>query len=344
MERPYILFLLLTIVLFALIFLLMLRWKRKAEDAFGEKEVIKNLMPETSPSKPLVKFILLMVAFAFIVFGLANPRTGSKLENVKRKGVELMICLDVSNSMLAQDIKPSRLERAKQAISKLIDRLENDKIGMIVFAGKSYIQLPLTPDYGATKMYLSSVSTESVPEQGTAIGSAIAQAVTSFNIKDRGKSKHRAVIVITDGENHEDDAVEAAKMAVDSGVYVHTIGLGLPDGSPIPVYKSGVMSGYKTDASGNTVISKLDENMLQQIAAAGQGIYVRANNTEFGLNKIFDEINKMDKKEMESKIYSEYESQYQYFIAFALFIMVLEIFVFERKNIWFSNLNLFGEK
>lgn len=322
----------------------MLRWKRKAADSFGEKEVIKNLMPDVSHSKQLVKFIFLMVAFAFIVFGLANPRTGSKLENIKRKGVELMICLDVSNSMLAQDIKPSRLERAKQAISKLINKLENDKIGIIVFAGKSYVQLPLTPDYGAAKMYLSSVSTEMIPTQGTAIGGAISEAVKSFNIKDRGKSKHRAIIVITDGENHEDDAVEAAKMAVDSGVYVHTIGLGLPEGSPIPVYKSGVMTGYKTDASGNTVISKLNEDMLQKIAAAGSGIYVRANNTEFGLNKIFDEINKMDKKEMESKIYSDYESHFQYFIAFALFIMILELFVFERKNIWFSNLNLFGEK
>lgn len=255
-----------------------------------------------------------------------------------------MICLDVSNSMLAQDIKPNRLERAKQAINKLIDKLENDKIGLIVFAGRSYTQLPLTPDYGAAKMYLSSVSTEMVPVQGTAIGGAITEAVKSFNIKDRGKSKHRAIIVITDGENHEDDAVEAAKTALDSGVYVHTIGLGLPDGSPIPVYKSGVMSGYKTEADGSTVISKLNEGMLQKIAVAGGGIYVRANNTEVGLNKVFDEINKMDKKEMESKIYAEYESHFQYFIAFALFIIVLEIFIFERKNIWFSKLNLFGEK
>lgn len=344
-ERTEILFLLLLLGAFVLIYFMMLVWRRKALSRFASNNTIGDLMPDASGTKSLIKFILLSVAFASLVFALANPRSGSKLEKVKRKGVELMICLDVSNSMMAQDIKPNRLIRAKQAISKLIDKLENDKIGLVAFAGKSYLLLPLTPDYGAAKMYLADVSTQIVPVQGTAIGSAIETAVKGFNVKKRDSKNHRAIIVITDGENHEDDAVEAAKMAVDSGIVVHTIGMGLPDGSPIPVFnKSEELSGYKTDDQGNTIMSKLDETMLQKIAAAGNGIYVRANTTDVGLDKIMAEIDKMDKKEMESKVYSEYESHFVYFIAFALLILIIDIFVFERKTRWFANLNLFGEK
>jgi Ca-activated chloride channel family protein len=299
-------------------------------------------MPDVSGVMPLLKFIALMVALAFLILALARPQTGSKLEKGKRKGVELMILLDVSNSMLAEDIKPNRLERAKQAISKLIDRLENDKIGLIVFAGKPYNQLPITADYAAAKMFLTTVSTDIVPEQGTAIGAAIDMALKSFNFQD--KTKNKAIIIISDGENHEDDAVEAAKTAADNGVYIHTIGMGLPEGSPIPLYKSGVAIGFKQDADGKTVVTKLDEQMLQEIASAGKGIYVRANNTEVGLNKIFDEIDKMQKKEFDAKIYSDYEDQFQFFIAIALLFMISEVFISERRSKWLRKLDIFGER
>jgi len=340
-AHTYYLFGLAVIGLFILLYILQRLWKHRAYKRFGDISVISQLMPDVSGIRPLLKFIALMLALAFIIFAIAMPQTGSKLEKGKRKGVELMILLDVSNSMLAQDIKPSRLERAKQAISKLIDKLENDKIGLIVFAGKPYNQLPITTDFAAAKMFLSTVTTDMVPTQGTAIGAAIDMAEKSFDFKD--KTKNKAIIIISDGENHEDDAVEAAKAAAENGVFVHTIGMGLPEGSPIPVTKNGVVTGFKEDADGKTVVTKLDEAMLQEIATAGKGIYVRANNTEVGLNKVMDEIDKMEKKEYDAKVYSDYEDQFQYFIAFALLFMLGEIFIFERRSKWFRKLDIYGE-
>ena len=341
-EHTYYLIGLAIIVLFVFLFILLKIWKKKAYDRFGEASVISQLMPDVSNVRPLIKFILIMTALAFIIMAIAKPQTGSKLEKGKHKGVELMILLDVSNSMLAQDIKPSRLERAKQAISKLIDKLDNDKIGLIVFAGKPYTQLPITNDYAAAKMFLTTVTTDMIPAQGTAIGAAIVTAANSFNLQD--KSKNKAIIVISDGENHEDDAVEAAKTVVENGIYVHTIGMGLPEGCPIPEYKNGVATGsFKQDADGKTVVTKLNETMLTEIATAGKGIYVRANNTEVGLNKIMDEIDKMEKKEYEAKVYSDYEDQFQYFIAFALLLLLSELFIFERRSKWIRKLDIFGE-
>ena len=340
--HSYYLYGLFIIAAFILLYLLMKRWKKNAYKKYGNISVITQLMPDVSGVMPLLKFIALMLALAFLIIALARPQTGSKLEKGKRKGIELMILLDVSNSMLAEDIKPNRLERAKQAISKLVDRLENDKVGLIVFAGKPYNQLPITTDYAAAKMFLTTVSTDIVPTQGTAIGAAIEMALKSFNFQD--KTKNKAIIIISDGENHEDDAVTSAKAAADEGVYIHTIGMGLPEGSPIPIGKSGATTGYKQDADGKTVVTKLDEQMLQEIASAGKGIYVRANNTEVGLNKIFDEIDKMEKKEFEAKIFSDYEDQFQFFIAVALLFMISEVFIFERRSKWFRKLDIFGER
>ncbi len=341
-AHTYYLFGLGIIAAFILFYVLQRIWKRRAYKKFGDTSVISRLMPDVSETRPLLKFIALMLALSFIILAIAMPQTGSKLKKGKHKGVELMLLLDVSNSMLATDIRPSRLERAKQAISKLIDKLENDKIGLVVFAGKPYTQLPITTDYAAAKLFLSTVSNDIVPEQGTAIGAAIETAVKSFNFQD--KTKNKAIIIISDGENHEDDAVEAAKAAAESGVYVNTIGMGLPEGSPIPEYKNNIATGYKQDAEGKTIVTKLDETMLQEIAAAGKGIYVRANNTEVGLNKIMDEIDKMEKKEYDVKVYSDYEDQFQYFIAFALLLMLGEIFIFERRSKWFRKLDIFGER
>lgn len=315
--------------------------RRRALKKFGHQEILGQLMPYSSQGRPVLKFIILMLALAFFITGIARPQFGSKLKTVKREGVELIIALDVSNSMMAEDIQPNRLERAKRAISRLIDRLKDDKIGLIVFAGDAYTQLPITSDYNSAKLFLNAVNTQIVPKQGTAIGAAIDLARKSFS--PGADAANKAIIVITDGENHEDDAVSAAKAAVEEGIVVHTIGMGLPSGSPIPVLRNG-QTEYMKDRDGNVVVTKLNEQMLEQIAAAGQGVYVRANNSQVGLNALFDEINKMQKEEMETRTYSEYDDQFQYFFAAGLFLLLLEFVILERRNRFFKNIHLFKTK
>jgi len=321
-ANTYFLYGLLLIPFFIVIFWLMLRWKRKALNLFGEYAIIEQLIPDVSKGRLILKFCLLMFAYVFLIISLSNPQIGSKLEKIERKGVDLMIALDVSNSMLAQDIKPCRLDKAKQAISQLLDKLGNDRIGIIVFAGKAYIQLPITTDYAAAKLFLSTINTDVVPTQGTAIGDAIELAVNSFD-----NDKHsKAIIVITDGENHEGNAIDAAEAASELGINIYTIGMGLPEGAPIPVYnKYNSQIGYKKDKQNNTIITKLDETMLQQIASAGKGIYVRANNIQSGLKKVFNKINKMEKTEYESKIFSDYEDRFQYFIGISIIFLLIEL-------------------
>jgi Ca-activated chloride channel family protein len=328
-ENIEFLYALLLIPLFLGLYIWQHYWKKKVLDEFGEKNVVSRLMPMKSISNPGWKFALIMLSYIFLVFGLANPQIGSKLHKVERKGSDLVIALDVSNSMLAQDIRPDRLSRAKQALSRLIDRLEGDRIGIVVFAGKAYSQLPITSDYSAAKMFLNTISTEIVPVQGTAIADAISLSIDSFEDDDHGK----AIIVMTDGENHEGDAVEAARKAAEKGINVYTIGMGLPDGAPIPEFNSRKqLIGYKKDSQGNVIISKLNETMLRQIAAAGNGKFILASNRSGGLEQILDEINQLEKTEFESRMFSDYEDRFQYFIAAALLFIVLEFFIFERRN------------
>lgn len=312
--------------------------RKQALKKFGQQEILNYLMPYSSKNRPVFKFLLVMLALAFFIVGIARPQFGSKLKTVKREGVELIIALDVSNSMMAEDIQPNRLERAKRAISRLVDKLTDDKIGLIVFAGDAYTQLPITSDFNSAKLFLNSVNTQIVPKQGTAIGAAIDLARRSFT--PNGEA-NKAIIVITDGENHEDDAISSAKAAVEEGIIVHTIGMGLPSGSPIPVLRNG-QTDYLKDRDGNVVVTKLNEQMLEQISAAGEGIYVRANNAQVGLNALFDEINKMEKQEMESKTFSEYDDQFQWFFAAGLFLLLLEYVILERKNKYLKNIKLFG--
>ncbi len=314
--------------------------RRRALKKFGQQEILNHLMPFNSKNRPGFKLMIVMLALAFFIAGIARPQFGSKLKTVKRKGVELIIALDVSNSMMAEDIQPNRLERSKRAISRLVDRLKDDKIGLIVFAGDAYTQLPITSDYNSAKLFLNSVNTQIVPKQGTAIGAAIDLARRSFT--PNGEA-NKAIIIITDGENHEDDAVASAQAAVEEGIIVHTIGMGLPSGSPIPVLRNG-QTDYLKDRDGNVVVTKLNEQMLEKISAAGEGIYVRANNAQVGLNALFDEINKMEKQEMESKTFSEYDDQFQYFFAVGLFLLLLEFVILERKNKYLKNIKLFGTK
>ncbi|MDD4225070.1 MAG: VWA domain-containing protein [Mariniphaga sp.] len=323
---------------FTLLFILSRLTRKRALRKFGNHHVISELMPFVSKTRPVFKFSLLMLALAFFIVGTARPQFGSKLKKVQREGVEIIIALDVSNSMMAEDIQPNRLERAKRAIARLVDRLKDDKIGLIVFAGDAYTQLPITSDYNSAKLFLEAVNTQIVPRQGTAIGAAIQMAIRSFT---PGGEANKTIVVITDGENHEDDPVNAAQEAVSGGISVHTIGMGLPQGSPIPVTKNG-QTDYMRDNQGNVVITKLDENTLEKIATTGNGIYVRANNAQVGLNALFDEINKMQKVEMETLVYSEYDDQFQYFFAAGLLLLLLEYLILERKNRYLMKIKLFS--
>lgn len=341
LENIYYLYAGLLVPVFILLFALTRLWRKKAIRLFGDPTVVNQLIHEVSTTKPLIKFILALIALSLIIVGIVNPQIGSKLQEVKRKGADVMIALDVSNSMKSEDLSPNRLERAKQAISKLVDKLEGDRIGIVVFAGEAFVQLPITTDYAAAKLFLETIDTDIIPTQGTAIGTAIRTCIESFG-RDVGKNK--AIIVITDGENHEDDAIEATKEAVEKGISVNTIGMGSPNGSPIPLYKNGSPAGFKKDKDGNTVITKLNEQILEEVASTGKGVYVHATNSETGLNAILDEVNKLEKKNFESKMYSDYDDKFYYFLIPALILITIDLFINERKSKWLEKLNLFETK
>ncbi len=340
LAHPQFLYLLLLIPLLVLLFVLSRHRKKKALARFGDWDLVKRLIPEYSGTREILKFILWSLAWILIVIGMADPQTGSKLEKIKRKGIDMVFALDVSNSMLAQDITPNRLERAKQAIIHLLGKLENDRVGLVVFAGKAYVQMPLTTDYSATRLFLSNINPGMIPVQGTSIGDAIKTSAAGF-----GKTKQsKAVIVITDGENHEDNAIDAARDAAAKGIRVYTIGIGLPDGAPIPVYSGNTQIGYKKDASGITVITRLNEPMLQEIAKAGKGLFVRANNSQSGVQEVFDQINKLEKAEYNEAFFSDYDDRFQFFILAALILIFGEILIANRKGRLAGKINLFSNK
>lgn len=329
-EREIYLYLLFSIPLFVSIFVIIRIARKKALLRFAETDLLEKLMPNVSSLKASLKFFLLMLALAFIVLGVANPELGTKLENVKREGVEVMIALDVSNSMLAEDIKPSRLERAKQSINKLIDQLNNDKIGLVVFAGESFLQLPITTDYSAAKLLLSTVDVDMIGTQGTAIGSAIEMSKKSFDMNNRKVNK--VLIIITDGENHEDDALGKASEIAKDGVIVHTIGMGSVKGSPIPIFNNGNRSDFIRDRSGEIVITKLNADALQQIASSGNGKFIRSGTTDPDLGQLIKEINKLDKTQFESKQFTDFDTKFQYFIFAGLLFLIAELLLTEEKN------------
>ena len=291
--------------------------------AFGDPALVEVLMPSWSRSKGWVKVALFSLAFAFFAIGLARPRTGAKLAERNTKGAEIIVALDVSNSMLAQDYSPNRLERAKLSIARLTERLQDDRIGLVIFAGTSFVQLPVTTDYVSAKMFLGSIDTGSIPVQGTAIGDAIRLSIKSFSAQSE---KSRVIVVISDGENHEDDAVGAAKQAAELGIKVYTIGVGSAEGQPIP------MDGeLLKDKEGNIVVTKLNEQMLRDIARAGGGAYIHAGGEEFGLNPIIQDIRRMEDEEFGSVVFEEYDEQYMYFFGIALLLFVIEMILGERK-------------
>lgn len=332
---------LLAIPLLLFIFLRVNWWKRKAIASLGNKEVVMQLMPQVSFSRPWIKFIFFILAYTLVIIGIADPQLGSKTEEVKRKGADLMILLDVSNSMLAQDLAPNRLENAKRALSQLIDKLHDDRIGIVVFAGQAYVQLPVTTDYAAAKLFLNTINTEMAPTQGTAIGAAINLGMQSFDFKNgTGKS----MIIITDGENHEDDAVAAAKAALARNVTVNVVGVGSEEGAPVPIYQGSKQVGFHNDSTGHPVVSKLDETMGKEIAAAGSGVYVRANNANSGLNIVMDQIAKVQRKMTDTKQFKDFEDRFQFFLGIAFVLLLAEFFISIRKNMRLSKIKLFEVK
>jgi Ca-activated chloride channel family protein len=334
-EHTHFLWFLVIIPIIILIAIIHRVWRKKALANIGEKRLLEQLIPNYAPKMKSIKVGLFTLSCLFLILGLANLQFGSKLEEVKSKGVDIMIALDVSNSMLAEDITPNRLEFAKREIDQLVGKLHNDRLGVVVFAGDAMVQLPITTDYSAVKLFLKNINTNIIAKQGTAIGTALELASESF---DYESPTNKAIIVITDGENHEDDALEFTKQISNQDVIVHTIGMGSQNGGPIPVYKRGKQIGYRKDKEGNTIISKLDEQMLKDIAQNGNGVYVRATSSNSGLPYVLQEIDSMEKTEFDSMVIRNYKSRFQMFlwIALALFI-VREILPDSKK----SNFDLF---
>ena len=323
-ASPVYLWLLLLVPLIPIVYGILRAARKRRIRKFGNETLVRELMPSWSGAKGWVRIVLLSLAWLMFSLGLARPEMGAKLREHEARGAEIMICLDVSNSMLAEDYSPSRLDRAKLAISRMVDKLQGDRIGLIIFAGTSFVQLPITTDYVSAKMFLGSINTASVPVQGTAIGDAILTAAKSFSVQSE---KSRAIIVITDGENHEDDAVDAARQAAELGIKIYTIGVGSLRGQPVPV--DGELL---KDSEGNIVVSRLDETTLKQIAQEGGGAYIHAGNEEFGLNPIIDDIKKMEAERYSSIVFEDFDEQYMYFFGAALLLFVIEMLIGSRKH------------
>ncbi len=333
---PYYLYLLI-ILPFIVALYLYSNWKRRNRiKKYGDPKLLKELMPNISKYRPDIKFWLMFSALTLTIFMLARPQFGSKLETVKRAGVETVIALDISNSMLAEDVTPSRLEKAKKLISRLIDTFNNDKIGLNVFAGEAFTQLPITSDYISAKMFLESITPELITTQGTDIGGAINLAMKSFTQQE---NVARAVILITDGENHEGGAVEAATEAAKKGIHVFVLGIGSPDGSPIPVGNGS--NNFRQDREGNVIITRLNEQMCKDLAKAGNGMYIRVDNTNSAERLLNSEIGKLSKTDVESQVYSEYNEQFQAIAWLIFIILIIEMILLDRKNPLFKNVRLF---
>ena len=337
-EEPAYLYLLLLLPVLAALYLYFNYRRRKAIRKFGDPELMAQLMPDASRYRPDVKFSIVLMAIGLFSLLLARPQFGSKLETVKRQGIEVMIALDISNSMLAEDVQPSRLEKAKRLVAQLVDRMQNDKVGMIVFAGDAFTQLPITSDYISAKMFLESINPSLITKQGTAIAAAINLASRSFTPQE---GVGRAIIVITDGENHEGGVSEAIKTATEKGIQVNVLGVGMPDGAPIPVEGT---NDYRRDRDGNVIVTRLNEPMCQEIAKEGKGIYVRVDNTNNAQRAISREIDKMAKADVETQVYTEFNEQFQAVAWLILLLLMAEMLITERKNPLFRNIHLFSNK
>jgi Ca-activated chloride channel family protein len=319
-----------------LFFIFSASWKNRALSRFAEASFLPKLAPGISYRKLGLKFMILRLAVFFATVAVINPQVGTSLKEAQYEGIDIVVGLDISLSMLAEDIQPNRLTRAKMALTQLVDKLKGDRIGLVVFAGDAFVQLPITSDYAAAKMFINLVEPELMPTQGTAIGKAIETALMSFGAEEE---TNKAIIIITDGENHEDDAPGAARKAAELGIPVHVIGIGSTQGSPIPIYQGRRKLGYKKDRNEQTVLTKLNETMCVEIADAGNGIYVRASNAQVGLEYLLGEINEMDKTSFGTVAYTDYKGRYQLFTGLAAFLILLDIVLLQKKSEWLRKLS-----
>lgn len=331
---PYLLFLLIPVVLLVLVSFARTYQQRKVLKRFGDTDLVKQLMPDLSLRRKLIRDIVLGIAMALLVLALARPQMGSKSETVTREGVELMVCLDISNSMLSDDVKPSRLERAKAIVSRIVDKLSNNKIGLVYFAGDAYVQLPITSDFVSAKMFLSGASPDLIQAQGTAIGQAVRLATRSFSSDEKVK---RAIVIITDGENHEGDAEEAVRKAKEEGIMVSVIGIGTKEGGPIPL-KDG---SYLYDRDGKMVVTRLNAEMGQELASIGGGAFILSNDVSGTVRILEQTLDKLDKSELETTVYTAYNEVYHFFLIPAILLLLFDFVSLDRKNRYFRRINLF---
>jgi len=331
---------LLIIPVIVVFFLLLLLWKKQTQKKFADKALLKRLSPNQSVFKSVLKIIVLSLAFASLAIALVNPKIGTKLETVKREGVDIVFAIDVSKSMLAEDIKPNRLEKSKQLVSQIINNLGSDRVGIIAYAGKAFPQLPITTDYSAAKLFLQNMNTDMLSSQGTAINEAILLAKTYY---DDDEQTNRVLVIISDGEDHSEAAVQVAEQASQEGIKIFTIGVGEAKGGPIPLKRNGIVTGYKKDSQGETVITRLDETTLKNIAAQANGQYIQGRTTDKVVNQMKDILNKMDKTEFEAKQIADFKDQFQWFLGLAILLFFIDIFLLERKTDWLKKLNLFNE-
>ncbi|MDO6515953.1 VWA domain-containing protein [Zobellia uliginosa] len=341
-EKIY--FYLLTVIpVIVVLFIMVQLWKKRTQNKFADSQLLKRLSPDKSTFKSTLKLLFFLLGLTFLTLGLVNPKIGTKLETVKREGVDVVFAVDVSKSMLAEDIAPNRLEKAKRLVSEIINQLASDRIGIIAYAGQAFPQLPITTDYGAAKMFLQSMNTDMLTSQGTAINEAIELATTFYNDEEQ---TNRVLFIISDGEDHSEgntkDAVE--KAVEEEGIRIFTIGVGKAKGAPIPIKRNGVVESLKKDAQGEVVITKLNEEVLIDIAEEGNGEYIDGTNTEAAVERITEQLLQMDKKEFEAKQFAEFKDQFQWFLGIGLLFLILDVFILEKRTKWLAKLNLFNEK
>ncbi|WP_179337312.1 vWA domain-containing protein [Winogradskyella ludwigii] len=331
---------LLVIPVIILLFIFLQIWRRSAQKKFADSALLKRLSPNQSLFKSILKVVVLCLAFACLSLALVNPKIGTKLETVRSEGVDIVFAIDVSKSMLAEDIAPNRLQKSQQLVTQIINSLVSDRVGIIAYAGKAFPQLPITTDYASAKMFLQNMNTDMLSSQGTAISEAIQLSKTYY---DNEEQSNRVLIIISDGEDHDGEALEIAEEAAEQGIRIFTVGVGDVKGGPIPIKRNGVVLNYKKDNQGETVITRLNETTLKDIAAEANGVYINGSNTAEVVNMIKEELNKMDKQEFESKQIADFKDQFQWFLAFGIFFLFIDIFFLERKTAWLKKLNLFNE-
>lgn len=341
LDQPIYFYILFAIPVIVVLFLLVLVWKKTVQKRFVDKELLKKLSPNRSLFKSILKVFVICLAIVCLSFALVNPKIGTKLETVKREGVDIVFALDVSKSMLAEDIAPNRLEKSKQLITQIINGLAGDRIGIIGYAGSAFPQVPITSDFSSAKLFLSGMNTDMVSSQGTAITQAIEMAQTFYDDEDQ---TNRVLFLISDGEDHEGNVSAIAKEAAEKGIRIFTIGVGTMEGGPIPIKENGILQYYKRDQNNEQVITRLSEETLKEIAKTANGEYIDGSNTKVVVDQVKGILNGMDKKEFEAKQFTDFKDQFQWFLAGALFLLILDVFLLERQTAWLKKLNLFNEK